>query len=125
MEESGTNEIVLVVDTCIYLVKNVSSLESAKTHYTIPLKRNSRLIDYTPSQARHFTFQDHPIFYSRYLSHGRTIFTFRNDFLKAEEEKDYLGRNKSGYSRVSGRMGTVSGENIYGILKSRADIKQS
>ena len=66
-----------------------------------------------------------------------TMFTFRNDFLKAEEEKDYLRRHEKGsettFRRLRERMGTisvvtnlkVSGEIVYGMLKSRTDIEQS
>lgn len=132
MEESGVRKIVLVADSGFYSAKNVSSLEGARIHYIIPLKRNSRLIDYS-DQGKHFTFQDHPIFHAKYKSGERTIHTFRNDFLRAEEEKDYLRRKKSGFDRVRERMGTisvitdlhVSGEIIYTMLKSRADIEQS
>ena len=81
-------------------------------------------------------FQDHPIFYSRYKSNGRSMFTFHNDFLKAEEEKNYLRRHEKGsaaFRNINGRMGTISvitnlkasGEIVYQMLKSRADIEQS
>jgi hypothetical protein len=65
------------------------------------------------------------------------MFTFRNDFLKAEEEKNYLGRheNRSNmiFRRLRDRMGTtsvvtelkVSGEIVYGMLKSQTDIERS
>ena len=82
-------------------------------------------------------FQDHPIFYSRYIRDDLTMFTFRNDFLKAEEQKDYLRRHEKGsettFRKLRERMGTisvvtnlkVSGEIVYGMLKSRTDIEQS
>ena len=65
------------------------------------------------------------------------MFTFRNDFLKAEEEKDYLRRHEKGsetaFRRLRERMGTISvmtdlkisGEIVYGMLKSRTDIERS
>ena len=104
--------------------------------FVMPLRRNSKMIDYSTEQGRHFMFQDHPIFYSRYQSNGRSMFTFRNDFLKAEEEKVYIRRHKKGstaFRSLSGRMGTLSvitnlkasGEIVYQMLKSRADIEQS
>ena len=40
-------------------------------------------------------FQDHPIFYRKYAVGNRAMYTFRNDFLKAEEEKDFLARSGS------------------------------
>jgi transposase len=65
------------------------------------------------------------------------VFTFRNDFLKAEEEKDHIGRHeefsKQEFLRIRDRMGTVSvvtnlkvsGNIVYEMLKSRADKEQS
>lgn len=135
MEESGVKRIVLVADTGFYSKGNVSALESMGIFFIIPLKRNSKLIDYSFRDEKHFMFQNGPIFYSRYESSGHTMYTFRNDFLKAEEEKDYFGRkgSKAGFNRIRGRMGTisvmtnlkVSGEIVYVMLKSRSDIEQS
>ncbi|EQD65763.1 transposase, partial [mine drainage metagenome] len=105
--------------------------------FIIPLKRNSKLIDYSTGTERHFMFEDRPVFYSRYERDGRTLYTFRNDFLRAEEEKDYLRRHEKGskptFRKIRERMGTISvttnlkasGEIVYGMLKSRADIEQS
>ena len=65
------------------------------------------------------------------------MFTFRNDFLRAEEEKDYLKRHAGGsesvFRKIRDRMGTISvmtdlkisGEIVYGMLKSRTDIERS
>ena len=135
MEESGVKRIVLVADTGFYSSANVSALQSMGIFFIIPLKRNSKLIDYSFRNEKHFMFQDRPVFYSRYGSSGHTVYSFRNDFLKAEEEKDYLGRkgSKAGFDRIRERMGTisvmtnlkVSGEIVYVMLKSRADIEQS
>lgn len=137
MEETGAMKIVMVADTGFYSMKNVMDLEAMKIFFIIPLKRNSKLIDYSAGTGRHFMFQDRPIFYSRYERDGRTLYTFRNDFLGAEEEKDYLRRHengsKSAFRKIRDRMGTisvitnlkVSGEIVYDMLKSRADIEQS
>ena len=135
MQESGASNIVLVADRGFYSSKNVKELDDLGIFFIIPLRRNSKLIDYSMEQKRHFMFQDHPIFYSRYQRNGRYMFTFRNDFLKAEEEKDYLRRHEKGsaaFRHISGRMGTISvitnlkasGEIVYQMLKSRADIEQ-
>ena len=136
MEESGASNIVLVADTGFYLSKNVKDPDDMYIFFIIPLKRNKKLIDYSMEQGRHFIFQNHPIFYSKYQSNGRSVFTFRNDFLKAEEEKDYLRRREKGsaaFRNISGRMGTISvitnlkasGEIVVQMLKLRADIEQS
>ena len=135
MEESGARRIVLVADTGFYSSSNVSALDSMGIFYIIPLKRNSRLIDYSAEGERHFMFQDHPIFYRKYAVGNRAMYTFRNDFLKAEEEKDFLARSGSSerFTAIRERMGTVSvitnlhisGEIVYDMLKSRAEIEQS
>ena len=61
----------------------------------ILMKRNSKLIDYSTEGEKHFMFQDHPIFYRKYVVGNRAMYTCRNDFLKAEEEKDFLARSGS------------------------------
>ena len=137
MEETERKNIVLVADTGFYSRSNTEALSSMGIYFIMPMRRNSRLIDYTISMEKHFMFQDHPIFYSRYIRDDLTMFTFRNDFLKAEEEKDYLRRHEKGsettFRKLRERMGTisvvtnlkVSGEIVYGMLKSRTDIEQS
>ena len=82
-------------------------------------------------------FYDHPIFYFRYIRDDLTMFTFRNDFLKAEEEKDYLRRHEkrseTAFRKLREKMGTisvitdlkVSGEIAYDVLKSCTHIEQS
>jgi transposase len=137
MEETERKNIVLVADTGFYSRSNTEALSSMGIYFIMPMRRNSRLIDYTISREKHFMFQDRPIFYSRYMRDDLTMFTFRNDFLKAEEEKDYLGRHEKGsetaFRKLSERIGTisvvtnlkVSGEIVYDMLKSRTDIEQS
>jgi transposase len=135
VEESGASNIVFVADTGFYSAVNVNALESMKLSYIMPLKRNSRIIDYSFRAERDFMFHGQPIFYSKYERSGRTIYTFRNDFLKAEEEKDYLRRERSSakFKAVRERMGTisvvtnlkVSGEIVYDMLKSRMEVEQA
>ena len=137
IEESGVKRIVLVADTGFYSSSNIRDLDSKGMFYIIPLRRNSRIIDYSRSGEKHFMFQDHPIFYSKYPHGNSRVYTFRNDFLKAEEEKDFLRRNEkvseSTLAKVRERMGTisvmtnlhVSGEIVYDMLKSRTEIEQS
>lgn len=66
MEESGISHAVLVADTGFYSAANEKSLESMKAWYIMPLKRNSRLIDYSFQEEKHFILHDHPIFYWKY-----------------------------------------------------------
>jgi transposase len=135
MEESGARRIVLVADTGFYFSSNLSALDFMGITYIIPLKRNSKLIDHGTVGEKHFMFWDHPIFYRKYAVGRHAMYTFRNDFLKAEEEKDFLARSGSParFTAIRERMGTisvitnlkVSGEIVYGMLESRAEIEQS
>jgi len=137
MEESGAGKIVLVADTGFYSSSNVNDLDSMGILYIIPLRRNSKLIDYSTDGEKHFMFQDHPIFYHKYSKENHTVFTFRNNFLKAEEEGDFIRRNEkiseTMLKKAREKMGTisvitnlhVSGEIVYDMLKSRADIEQA
>ena len=82
-------------------------------------------------------FQNRPIFYARHAASRCAMFIFRSDFLKTKEEMDYLRRHENGsnaaFGRLKERMGTisvmtdlkVSGEIVYGMLKSRTDIERS
>jgi transposase len=134
-EESGVSDVFLVADTGIYSSKNVKDLDGMGIFFIVPLKRNSKMIDYSMEQGRHFMFQGHSIFYSRYQSNGRPVFSYLNYLLKAEEEKNYLRRHEKGFAafrNISGRMGTIlvinhlksSREIVYQILKSRDGIEQ-
>ena len=58
LEESRISHVVLVADTGFYFAANVKSLECMKVSYIIPMKRNSRLIDYSFQEEKHFMFPD-------------------------------------------------------------------
>ena len=47
MQESGVSDVVLAADTGFYSSKNVKELEDKGIFFIIPLKRNSKLIDYS------------------------------------------------------------------------------
>ena len=99
------------------------------------MKRNSRLIDYSFRNEKHFMFQDRPEFYSRYGSSGHIVYSFSNDFLKTKDEKDYLEIRGTGtrFDRTRERIGTIQvltnlkvlWEIVYVMLESWADIERS
>lgn len=58
-----------------------------------------------------FIFQDHPASYSKYKAGEHFTFTFRNDFLKSEEDKDDLNMHDKSiteFRRIGERFGTIS-----------------
>jgi transposase len=138
MEESEISNIVLVGDTGFFSSGNVEDLEEKNIHYILPLKSNSRLIPYDREMKRYFLYEDRPVWYT--LSPGKkSLYTFQDHSLKAEEEKDFLKREegKRGavprFRAIENRMGKisvvtdlkVSGEVIYDMLKTRVDIEQA
>ena len=46
--------------------RNVKDLKDKSTLFIVPVRRNSKLIDYSMEQKRHLKFQDHSKFYSKY-----------------------------------------------------------
>ena len=110
IQETKVSNIVLVADSGFYSAGNIRDLDDLSTSYIMPLKRNSRIIRYDHGRERHFMFQDNPIFYWKYSSGKHSIITFRNDFLRAEGENDFLRRNsnvkRSAFAKARERMGT-------------------
>jgi len=135
IEEFGIAHVVLVADTGFYSAASVRSLESIKLSYIIPLRSIPDPIDYSFHEEKHFMFHGYPIFYSKYERSGMAMYTFRNDFLNGEKERDYLRRSKpqARFRTIRERMGTisvitnlkVSGEIVYGMLKSRMEVEQA
>ncbi len=126
MQESGVKNAVVVADTGFYSNKNIAALEEMGLFYIIPLKRNSKLIDYSLQQNSYFMFEGKPIFYSKHRVNNRIVYTFRNDFLKAEEEKYYLSRHMT-ISKLRKKIETISvitnlnetGKNIFNLSQEQ------
>ncbi len=135
MSETGLSDIVLVADTGFYSADNMKKIRGMGIHYIVPLKRNSRLINYDTERKNYFIFENRPVWYS----HERDVILFLDPGLKAEEEKDFLRRMQGKRNAVAKfhaaekRMGTmavitdlkVSGEIVYDMIKSRVEIEQA
>jgi transposase len=150
VREAGIHNVVMIGDKGFYSEDNVLDLDGEKLHYILPLKRNNSLIDYTQIQKGdkrefdgYFLFEKRTIWYYSYeiqkgKLEGKKILVFLDDRLKTEEEKDYLSRIKKDQKKYletffehRHRQGTIaiitdlneSGERIYNLLKSRAEIE--
>ena len=151
VKEAGVQNAAMIGDKGFYSEDNVLALEKEGLHYILPLKRNSSLIDYAKMQEGdrrafdgYFLLEKRAIWYYGYglkegELKGRKITVFLDERLKAEEEKDYLSRAEKDddagtletFFKVQHRMGTISvitdldesGERIYNLLKSRAEIE--
>lgn len=150
VKESGVKNAVLIGDKGFYSRDNVLDLEGEKLHYVLPLKRDSRLIDYARIREGdrrafdgYFLFEKRAVWYYGYRLRGgplegKRVVVFLDERLRAEEEKDYLSRIKKDDARRleaffenQHRLGTIAvitdldepGEEIYGLLKSRVEIE--
>lgn len=112
VEESRLKEVILVSDKGFFSDANITALLEAKIHFAIPLKRNAQLIDYSIIRQGnkknfhgYFLYDKRPIWYTAYRMRkaGRYcyVYTFLDESLYQEEQKDYLQRvqqGKEGYS---------------------------
>nr|HMP31998.1 transposase [Saprospiraceae bacterium] len=103
--ESGINDAILIADKGFYSKANIKLLENNNLQYIIPLKRNDNLIDYSKldeTQNSYFEYEDRIIWMNQYDIDGVNVKLYKDDKLKAQEQKDYLQRiisNVDGYSR--------------------------
>ena len=107
--ESGLKDAIVVTDKGFYSQENVKAMGSEDLRYIIPMKRNSRLIDYTPTLTAgkanfdgYFSFEERVIWYKK-TDHGNdtAMWLYLDEELKLAEQKDYLQRvqnNRQGYS---------------------------
>jgi transposase len=144
MEESKVKDIILVGDKGFYSADNAKELETKRIRYILPLKRNSQFIDYSPlKQAGRKQFDSHFLFENRVIWHyervidGKRIITFLDNFLKVEEERDFLIRVDEGKLKIEefhendSKFGTISiitgvglpPQKIFELLKSRVEIE--
>ena len=145
MKESGVKNAITVGDKGFYSVRNAKELDNIEgMNYILPVKRNSKMIDYDPIKQAgklkfdgHFLYENRVIwYYERKVEKGRIV-TFLDGKLKTEEERDCLIRAKNdktkleNYHKTEHRFGTISivtktelkPQKIFEVLKSRVDIE--
>jgi transposase len=104
--ESGVTNMVAIGDKGFCSEKNLQYLEEANLSYIMPLKRDSKYIDYERFSSSlyqeafdgHFIYQKRPIFYtnmpniSAERGEVRRVIVFKDKSLALDEEKNYLSR---------------------------------
>jgi len=148
IKEADCKNAIFIADKGFYSSDNVQVLEEEKLSYIIPLKRNSKMIDYSPlsnsdfkTTASFFVWQERIIFAYEYECDGKRIITYRDDRLLVEEQEDYLLRTKTkpelyskkGFNEKYHQFGTltllcgikykISLEDAYTIYKQRNEIE--
>lgn len=150
LDESGIRDGIAIADKGFYSQKNILSLEEQGLNYIIPLKRNSKLIDYRPiaqgsyqAYEGYFKYEGKVIWYYQMKeAQGRRIIVYVNEQLKNQEINDYLQRcedlpeeySLDSFYEKQHSFGTLSvitnlsqdytPEEIYKTYKSRSQIEQ-
>jgi transposase len=148
LDEAKIDDAIVIADKGFYSESNIKKLEDERLKYIVPLRRNSKLIDYKQQRTNnlidfdgYFMYEKKIIWYNQKIDDGKRIITYRNDNLRAEEINDYLRRcetlpekyNKNTFFEKQHGFGTisfitnldekVSAENIYLSYKSRNQIE--
>ena len=150
LEESGIKDGIAIADKGFYSQKNILSLEEQGLNYIIPLKRNSKLIDYSSiaqgsyrAYEGYFKYEGKVIrYYQMKEAQGRRIIVYVNEQLKNQEINDYLQRcedlpeeySLDSFYEKQHSFGTLSvitnlsqdytPEELYKTYKSRSQIEQ-
>jgi len=149
LQESNAKNCIAIGDKGFCSEKNLKLLEDADLRYILPLRRSSKLIDYSRLESRlyakafdgHFIYQDRAIFYTELEEkNGKKVVIFTDKNLGLEEEKNYLkrvqqsydGYDMDAYQQKQIMFGTISmitncveltPEQIYLNYKSRMEIE--
>ena len=108
IKESGYKDTVIIADKGFYSDNNIKLLEGENIQYIIPLRRNSKLIDYKRYEhltqtGNHFLFEGRVIYYDSYpIENDRKIYLFTDEHMMIKEKRDYVMRiekESSGYTR--------------------------
>ncbi|MBI5326322.1 MAG: transposase [Ignavibacteriae bacterium] len=101
LKEFGkAKDVTVITDKGFYSNKNLNEMKKQDITYIIPLRRNAPLIDYTKLQAGishkkldgYFPFEKRIVWYYTLQTEWGILYVYVDDFLKAEEQRDYLMR---------------------------------
>lgn len=112
-------------------------LREKNVKFIIPLKRNSRLINYTLKKNQSFIYRNRGIHWARTRVRGAFLYVYEDVKLRAEEEITFIEmitdgqRTQTDLERERARFGTIAllsnikeeGETVYLLLKEREDVE--
>lgn len=152
IEESHIKDAVVVADKGFFSKTNLKLLSGKKLRYIVPLKRNSKLIDYSPCEVegrkgftRYIRYNDRIVWYQEKVisvnNEDQRIILFLDEDLRRNEQHDYLQRiekalqnySLDNYHLIAKQHGTIAmltnladdttPEQVYQHYKSRAGIE--
>jgi hypothetical protein len=100
LKEFGKTGVTVITDKGFYSNRNLQEMKEEAITYIMPLRRNAPLIDYSILQggvaykklAGYFQFEKRIVWYYLIQTNWGNLYVYVDDFLKAEEQRDYLMR---------------------------------
>ena len=147
LKEFDKKDVTVITDKGFYSNKNLTEMRNEGIKYIIPLRRNIPLIDYSKIQAGlsyknldgYFEFEKRIVWYYTLQKEWGLLYLYIDDFLKAEEQRDYLIRIEKypekysieEYHQKQAHFGTIalltngdtSAQDTYENYKSRNEIE--
>lgn len=147
-EFTSSPDVTIITDKGFYSHKNLNEIITINANFIIPLRRNDSLIDYSPIKnsykkkdlTGHFIFERRVIWYYETVCAWGKVFVFIDDFLKTNEERDFLLRADKNeeegtlekFHEKDHQFGTLAlltnqpeaqAKDIYETYKSRNDVE--
>lgn len=140
MEEFPLKNCIVIMDRGFYSKTNIDTILSLGASFIQPLKRNSKLIDYSLKPNKPFTYRERGIAFGVRQLKGNgnlKLFLYEDALLRGEEKSNLLKLQAKGSKRRivvdESRLGKVSiltdldwsGERVYGLYKEKEDVEQA
>lgn len=133
LEELG-NDIILVLDKGFISKKSLKKMNE-KSKFVLPLKRDSRLIDYNKKLDNYFMYKKHPIKYCYYKKGKFYVYIYQDIRVKYDEERNYFDRLSKGKrarwnEKYAAKFAIISNikstpQEIYEIWKTRNGVEMA
>lgn len=133
LEELG-EDIILVLDKGFISKKSLKKMNE-KSKFVLPLKRDSRMIDYDKKLNDYFMYKKHPIKYCYYKKDKFYVYIYQDIRVKYDEERNYFDRLSKGKrarwnEKYAAKFAIVSNikstpQEIYEIWKTRNGVEMA
>ena len=147
LKEFDKKAVTVITDKGFYSNKNLQEMQNEGITYIMPLRRNAPLINYSKLQQGngyknldgYFEFEKRIIWYYTLQTDWGKLYVYVDDFLKADEQRDYLMRiekypdkyNLEEYHLKQSQFGTIAlltngktpAQDTYEDYKSRNEIE--
>jgi transposase len=147
LKEFGkTTEVTVITDKGFYSNANLREMRDEGICYVIPLRRNAALVNYSKLETLsyekldgYFSFEKRIVWYYTIQTEWGNLYVYVDDFLKAEEQRDYLTRIEKypethsikEYHQKQSQFGTIAlltngkttAQQTYETYKSRNEIE--